>query len=792
MSISHQADNSRPIVPDVTGKSNAEAALAYAEAGICITPVRLGTKNPGSYIGPGWPERATCDLDTVRSWWLRWPEAGIAMHPGPSGYLVIDVDHPEKLEDWLRNLLKDALSRSTTNNPTSERKHHFFRLKPDQHFGCGLGGMKPAKGEGFGDIKCFGGAIILGPTVHPRKREDGQYHTGPGGTAPFLPEEISNRLTSIADPSVFRSLTPTELDAAAKTFLGHYRDARDPVALNAILADFDPEPGARHLSIFETLCWAFREAKAGCFEAQIAHDQLKAMWEDAIGGPNRNGDGGEWNRMVRDAVYAADNSGTVEELWARAHRNEWPSDRAPLRVAEQYDRRTRATGRPVAFWGQSWFRWQGQRWQMVSENEFRAELYSLLGKAFYNNAKDERIPWNPDRNKIDKVLDALKSVVSLGDSVRPQTWLDGTTDNVISCANGLLRVSDRKLLAHTPNFFNTLALGFDYKDDAPKPKRWLKFLAEVLNDDSEAIAVLQEWFGYVLSGRTDLQKMLMLVGPTRCGKGTIDKVLTALVGAENHVGLSGHDLSDGFGMAGLIGKTVAVFSDERMTMNGKRFVETLLRITGEDVVTVKQKYKSDWTGQLSVRFMFMSNEMPTLPDNSGAIVGRIIPLELPNSWLGKEDLTLLDTLRTELPAILNWSLDGLDRLNRNGRFTEVTGSAALTGMLNESSSPIKRFVDEMCVLRVGKSIAKARLFDVWRDWCRDNGYEAGSRENLTKKLLAAFGRNVINPDLRVGGSGQQVRHYGGITLRPAGVVSRSGVDSPTLRVVKEAGSIVDE
>jgi P4 family phage/plasmid primase-like protien len=316
---------------------------------------------------------------------------------------------------------------------------------------------------------------------------------------------------------------------------------------------------------------------------------------------------------------------------------------------------------------------------MMSDNQFRGGLYTLLGKAFYQTATGDRIPWNPDKAKIDKLIDALKSVVSFDDYLTPPCWLDGTDRGrvVISCANGLLRVGDRRLIDHTPDFFNTFALPFDYDPNAGQPIRWQKFLDEVFDGDTEAVAAIQEWFGYILSGRTDLQKMLMLIGPTRSGKGTIDKVLAALIGSNSHIGLSGRDLHGEFGLSALLGKTVAVFSDERMSMNGKRFVETLLRITGEDVVTVAEKYKPAWTGRLGVRFMFMSNEPPALPDSSGAIVGRLILLYMPRSFLGSEDTGLAAELLTELSGILNWSLDGLERLQRNGEFTRVTSSETL-------------------------------------------------------------------------------------------------------------------
>ena len=77
------------------------------------------------------------------------------------------------------------------------------------------------------------------------------------------------------------------------------------------------------------------------------------------------------------------------------------------------------------------------------------------------------------------------------------------------------------------------------------------------------IDVLGEWFGYVISGRTDLHKILLMVGPTRGGKGAIARVLTAMVGRKNFAGPTLNSLSGEFGLAPLIGKPLAVISDAR-------------------------------------------------------------------------------------------------------------------------------------------------------------------------------------------------------------------------------------
>jgi putative DNA primase/helicase len=48
----------------------------------------------------------------------------------------------------------------------------------------------------------------------------------------------------------------------------------------------------------------------------------------------------------------------------------------------------------------------------------------------------------------------------------------------------------------------------------PPPSWWLHFLDKPSPNEPEAVDVLQEWFGYVISGRLDLHKILLMVGPT--------------------------------------------------------------------------------------------------------------------------------------------------------------------------------------------------------------------------------------------------------------------------------------
>lgn len=335
--------------------------------------------------------------------------------------------------------------------------------------------------------------------------------------------------------------------------------------------------------------------------------------------------------------------------------------------------------------------------------------------------------------------------------------------DVLACRNGLLNVRTRELFALTPAFFNQVSVPFAYDETAPEPKEWLAFLADVWGSDPDAIEVIQEWFGYILSGRTDQQKILFIIGPPRSGKGTIGRVLTELIGAPNVASTTPTDLPTDFGLAALMGKSLAIMADARTPAQGNEgLVERLLTISGEDQVNVKRKYRDDWIGRLPVRFLLMSNDLPGFRDASGAIVSRLSIVKMTKSNLGNEDKGLFGRLVAELPSILNWALTGLDRLNERGRFKEPDSSVAARQTLSAGASPIKEFLAECCHRATDAKVPVDEINESWTKWCEDAGHMAGSKANFGKLLFSAA-PDVVQTRPYV--DGVKVRHYAGIRLR---------------------------
>lgn len=460
----------------------------------------------------------------------------------------------------------------------------------------------------------------------------------------------------------------------------------------------------------------------------------------------------------------------------------------PLRLAEGFLATQAGPGGELLlrYWRSEYYRWFGGAYRHVEEVELECQLVAYVHAdaarvhglelvAWNRKSSDGRGPAPKIRNVttglIRNVVQAFRSLVVLSSSIDAPAWIDGCTGpepvDLVVCSNGIVDTRTGDLLPPNPRFFTFAATTFEYQPDNTECPNLHKFFADIWSDTPDQIDSLQEWIGYLLTADTSMQKMLFMLGPPRAGKGTIARLIEELVGKNNVISPKLSKLSDNFGLAPLLNKTVATVSDLRLsdTLDSHSIVENLLSITGEDTFTCDRKFLSVVTAKLPTRFVILSNELPRLNDSSGAIYTRMILLRFTESFLGREDLNLTRKLIAELPAIFNWSLVGLRRLRERGRFVQPVGGKELLQQMKDVGSPISVFVRECCEVKNGVHVLVKELYDRWCDWCRENGRKEPGAVQI-------FGRNLTSVSLkirmrRLGSDGNRERCYTGIRLLSA-------------------------
>src|SRR5262249_36430630 len=107
------------------------------------------------------------------------------------------------------------------------------------------------------------------------------------------------------------------------------------------------------------------------------------------------------------------------------------------------------------------------------------------------------------------------------------------------------------------------------------------------------------------------------------------------------------------------------------------------------------------------------------------------------SFLENPDPDLGSKLLGEASGILNWALDGLDRLRENG-FTKPAKHEELQEDFKEAGSPMLAFYRDCCRDVKGSSEFLENLWMVYVRWCQRTGKYSLGYENFCGKFSSAF------------------------------------------------------
>lgn len=473
---------------------------------------------------------------------------------------------------------------------------------------------------------------------------------------------------------------------------------------------------------------------------------------------------------LRSLIYKANLAKKQEAL----ERGEIILDPAPMTHARQFLETmfTCEEGTKLVHYADDWYTYRGTHYEEMEEATIRSMLYKFLDQCKKTDRRGNLIPFAPNPAAVTAALDAVKAIVHLRNhpNSKPPVWLEGYENGrpeaakLISLENGLFHLDESVLLPHSLGFFTQNSLPFSFDPAATAPT-WETFLKQVWDDDQESIQCLQEIFGYILSGDTRQQKFFNLIGPRRSGKGTINKVLVALLGQHNTVAPELGELCDTFGLQPWLGKLLASFTDARAPeRNRNAVVSQLLRIVGGDTVTVNRKNKEAWNGYLPTRLVIYSNEVLHLTENSNALTGRMVVLRMTKSFYGKEDTNLAAKLMKELSGIFNWAMVGeRRRMERGGHFLQPSSGQDLLELMEELSNPMKPFIEDVLVFEPNATVDKDDLFAAYKHWAHKKSIHPGTDHSFKRKFLAAVqDRPIENKQIRAQGDRQRV--YVGIRL----------------------------
>lgn len=313
-------------------------------------------------------------------------------------------------------------------------------------------------------------------------------------------------------------------------------------------------------------------------------------------------------------------------------------------------------------------------------------------------------------------------------------------ENIINFKNGLYRIKQDELIKHTEEKISTIQLSCNYNPHAKCPK-WLSYIDTLCSDgednvDEEKKAVLQEWFGLLISNvkvwRT--KKCLALhssLGDT--GKSKYLDMLAYIIGDDNVAHVPIQNMSDRFSMGNLYGKRLNSVGDQKSTDIEDSSV--FKQLTGGDPLGVEMKGKTAFQFRFKGGFAFACNDLPCFKDDKGGHVFERFTIIECSRYLRPEerDKSLTDKLLAEKDGIAAWAIEGLKRLQKNNfNFTSCSSSDRAVNEYRGNVDTFYKFIAENYEITLNRSdrVPKKELEQRYSKWCSDNEYSEIKKKNI--------------------------------------------------------------
>ena len=410
-------------------------------------------------------------------------------------------------------------------------------------------------------------------------------------------------------------------------------------------------------------------------------------------------------------------------------KNEKQSD--PSALAEQF--LTYEGGQTVRRWREEYYCWESGRYLCVSNDTVSQEITRFLQKRV---AEDANIVVS--NSMVRDVTINLNAMIHIDEKQEFNSFLDGEDRGRFLCMkNGLLNIENRELVPHTPNYFSVVRLPYDYDPGATCP-RWKAFIAQVTRNRGDYAALLQEWFGYLFTPDLRYQKFLLCVGEGANGKGVMFEVTQSIVGVENCSQVPISRFGNKFALNSTKGKVVNLTHESSQVLEDD--AENVLKsYVAGDTMTIDRKYRDPVNLKPTAKLMISTNTRPRFNDQSQAVWRRI--LYVPFDFVVDEkdqDKDLAEKLNRESSGILNWSLVGLDRLNRQG-FTEPQGQKELMEEYRRDADPARAYLKEhYATSSNGEFLACSDVYKNFTEWCQSNGCRATNERTFGQDVRRIF------------------------------------------------------
>lgn len=416
------------------------------------------------------------------------------------------------------------------------------------------------------------------------------------------------------------------------------------------------------------------------------------------------------------------------------------------------------------------YAWSGKNWNQDDKHvielikNYHIKIHdSLMSEYKTDTEKNKSLKFVASKMASER---SLKTVYNLSKSDKQITINESSFDsdkNLLNLNNLTYDLINHRVKKHSQDDNLTIISPYKYEPMAKCPQ-WEKFLKQIFNNDDSLIRYIQESIGYTLTGETRLQCFYFLHGDGSNGKSVFAEILNRLCSGyatkikietlmEKDYNSGGENASPE--IAKLRGKRLVIASEIKIT---HKLNESLIKdLTGGDSISARHLYQDSFVFTPQAKLWLYGNHKPIIKGTDNGIWRRMkcIPFNVIFSE-SQKDTMLVDKLSNELSGILNWSLEGLKRLQKS-EYKIIEPKAVLDAVNDYRSEMdiIGQFITDSGYTynQLYKTLSKTFYSD-YIEYCKENGHSPYGQRRLSDYIKTKGCETIV-------GSGN-VKSYKGI------------------------------
>jgi putative DNA primase/helicase len=346
--------------------------------------------------------------------------------------------------------------------------------------------------------------------------------------------------------------------------------------------------------------------------------------------------------------------------------------------------------------------------------------------------------------------------------VIPAEYMDA--NNLLGVKNGAIDIHTREFYPKSPDNYITRCINVEYQTTPTTCLKIDKFIKSIVA--KEDVELMYELIAYCLYNGYPLQNFFILYGTGRNGKSVFLKLLTTFLGDGNVSNLDINTiLTDQFATCDLYMKMANVYGD----LSDKALNETgmLKDLTGDAKVRARQLYSKSFTFWNTCKLIYACNRIPKVKDNTDAFHRRVIIIDFPNQFDGKDaNPKILEDLidATEFTGLLNICLEKIDKLLESG-FSYTTDINKRRKMYSYRSDSFDSFIEEEPFEFFPNDgtvkMRKEDVFKTYQDFCNEKKFTPENEKGFWKRWWNTVYGTI---EKRITAEGVTIRYIQGVAL----------------------------